>query len=312
MSNIPLLSICIPTYNRASHLDKVIDSITTQVSFSDSMEIVICDNCSTDNTFEIVTYYQNKYNNIKYYKNDINIGMEKNIIKALHHGTGKLLKLWNDYCLLYEDKLAEIITLIKSNNDEKSILYFHNKSGESADLICTDLNCFFRKTTYWSTWISTFSIWKKDFNAFENTKIFEGLLFPHLLMLLQAFENKKQIQIIFESFFYEEKFIKKGGYDFFEIFIQNFIGKIIHKAYVDKKIDFLTLYIVKAAFFKKFLKTWIKNIVFKKYHNFNNQNISLVFKYFRFYPQLYFLLLEFPFYALINRVKILKRKYLTS
>lgn len=44
----PLLSICIPTYNRAEYLEKSLESIIRQSEFhSDDVDVVISDNCST-------------------------------------------------------------------------------------------------------------------------------------------------------------------------------------------------------------------------------------------------------------------------
>jgi glycosyltransferase involved in cell wall biosynthesis len=69
----PLLSICIPTYNRAEYLDKSIASIIRQKEFHrGDVELVIADNASDDNTEEVVKKYQEKYENIVYFKNNEN------------------------------------------------------------------------------------------------------------------------------------------------------------------------------------------------------------------------------------------------
>jgi len=295
-----LLSICIPTYNRCQALDIAIRNIISQPGFDHRTEIVILDNNSTDDTKGVADNYTAAYSNIVYYRNAENIGIEKNIIQALKCGRGKLIKLWNDYCLFADNKLEVMLGLIKENADESSIIYFHNKPGKGSALTCYDLDTFFRKTSYWPTWIGTFSIWNADLKSFENTSQFEGLLFPHLLMLLKAFENKKKIRIIYGVNFLGGKGIKKGGYDFYEIFVKNFIGNIIHKIYSEKKINLVTLYIVKASFLNKFLSKWMADIVFSKSHNFNNKNVFLVFKYFRFYPQFYLLLIKLPFYPILK------------
>lgn len=57
----PLLSICIPTYNRASYLEGAILNIITDNAFGDEVEIIISDNASTDNTEEIA---KNTHKNI--------------------------------------------------------------------------------------------------------------------------------------------------------------------------------------------------------------------------------------------------------
>lgn len=47
----PLLSICIPTYNRAEILDKTLFLLFSNPDFNvDEIEVVVSDNCSTDHT----------------------------------------------------------------------------------------------------------------------------------------------------------------------------------------------------------------------------------------------------------------------
>lgn len=55
--NRPLLSLCIPTYNRGEILRETLDTIVLSPDFDDRVEVVICDNCSTDNTREISQEY---------------------------------------------------------------------------------------------------------------------------------------------------------------------------------------------------------------------------------------------------------------
>ena len=84
----PLLSICIPTYNRSECLAQTVESIINSNSFDNRVEIVISDNCSTDDTEQVCRNYTNMYSNIKYYRQleptDI---ADKNFIDALSFGT---------------------------------------------------------------------------------------------------------------------------------------------------------------------------------------------------------------------------------
>jgi glycosyltransferase involved in cell wall biosynthesis len=74
MINNPIISICIPTYNRADFLKICINNIINQDAFSENkIEIVISDNNSPDNTYEVVKTFQKNYSNIKYFKNHENI-----------------------------------------------------------------------------------------------------------------------------------------------------------------------------------------------------------------------------------------------
>ncbi len=66
---MPFFSIVIPSYNRAKHISKAIESILNQ-TFSD-FELIIIDDASTDNTFEIISSF--KDHRIIYLKNNENI-----------------------------------------------------------------------------------------------------------------------------------------------------------------------------------------------------------------------------------------------
>lgn len=86
MSKKPLLSICIPTYNRELYLKRLLDSIVSQKEFTDTddVEIVIDDGPSKDNTEELVKTYQEKYKGkIRYYRNEKAIGMCPAFLEAI-------------------------------------------------------------------------------------------------------------------------------------------------------------------------------------------------------------------------------------
>ena len=92
----PLLSICVPTYNRCEYLRKSIESIICQPEFQNGeVEIVISDNTSNDGTELLGKEFASKYSNIRYYKNSENI-VDKNFPLALGRGSGVFRKLSND------------------------------------------------------------------------------------------------------------------------------------------------------------------------------------------------------------------------
>ena len=96
MENIPLISILIPTYNRSNYLKECLDSILCLDWFNENdIEIIISDNCSTDDTENIVKNL--KKNNIIYYKNNKNIWGYKNVDKICQ------LKKWKYFIFISDD-----------------------------------------------------------------------------------------------------------------------------------------------------------------------------------------------------------------
>ncbi len=62
----PRLSVAICTYNRGDRLIYALESLATQSTPLDQFEILVVDNCSTDNTAEICRRYQQTLPNLRY------------------------------------------------------------------------------------------------------------------------------------------------------------------------------------------------------------------------------------------------------
>lgn len=72
------ITTIIPTRNRVSLLEKTIKSVQQQSVPKNQNKIIICDNSSNNLTQKLVSKYQRKFNNIKYYKHSKNIGLYQN------------------------------------------------------------------------------------------------------------------------------------------------------------------------------------------------------------------------------------------
>lgn len=132
----PLLSLCIPTYNRAEYLKECLDSIVSQ--FKDKnifkqVEIIISDNNSQDHTEKVVINYQKKYPNIRYFKNKKNIGSIKNVIRAISYTRGAYIWFFADDDLHKEKSLQTVLWVIKTYEPEVILcnldLYSNSKKG---------------------------------------------------------------------------------------------------------------------------------------------------------------------------------------
>lgn len=118
MNNAILLSICIPTYNRSHYFKKCVESIISQDGFNTKdIEILISDNASPDNTEEIVKSFQDKFPNIRYIKNDTNLGAERNILNLLNNFKGEYFFLLTDDDILLPNSLAKLKQIIIHNSE---------------------------------------------------------------------------------------------------------------------------------------------------------------------------------------------------
>ena len=89
--NIPKVSVCIPTFNAAEYLQQAVLSVMEQ-DYPD-FEIVLVDNCSTDNTASLVNELQQSSNGLlRFYQNDRNIGMVGNLNRCMEYAKGTYIK----------------------------------------------------------------------------------------------------------------------------------------------------------------------------------------------------------------------------
>lgn len=110
MKGKPFFSVTIPTYNRARNLKNAISFILEQ-SFRD-FEIVISDNCSKDNTSEIVRSFHDK--RIKYFKTEKHIDVMPSVERSISLSKGEYIFLQGDDDLLIDrGALQDIYTHIK-------------------------------------------------------------------------------------------------------------------------------------------------------------------------------------------------------
>lgn len=79
------------TYNGEKYLREQIDSIFNQTV--QDFELIVCDDCSTDTTWNILLDYQVQDKRIKCYRDEENLGFKKNFEKAIGLCTGEYIAL---------------------------------------------------------------------------------------------------------------------------------------------------------------------------------------------------------------------------
>ena len=121
-----MISVVIPTYNREKTIKRAIDSILNQ-TYKD-IEIIIVDDCSKDNTEEIIKQY--KDNRIKYIKLDKNSGACAARNKGIELAKGQYIAFQDSDDYWKSDKLEKQLENMKK---EKSDIDFCeiNVKGES-------------------------------------------------------------------------------------------------------------------------------------------------------------------------------------
>lgn len=222
---MPVLSICIPTYNRADILKQSLESLVSQDVFkqTEDIEIVISDNCSTDNTPQVAEKFAAQYGKkVQYFRNPKNVE-DKNFSLALERGTGDFLRLCNDTLCFYPDSLVRMLRIVKDNFKEKPVLFFKNDK-EIADVEVNSLDDFVKDASFMITWIGGLGIWKEDKTYLSYMKSFTATKLPQTGLLLRMASDKKHAKIVHHQFGYSIRPSTCGDYNLSEIFIKNYLA----------------------------------------------------------------------------------------
>lgn len=126
-----LVSIIMPSYNTARYIADSINSVIKQTY--ENWELIIVDDCSNDNTDEIVNSFL-KDERIKYFKNERNSGAAISRNKALREAKGRWIAFLDSDDLWGPEKLEKQINFMKKNNYFFSYSYYQEIDEQGKNL----------------------------------------------------------------------------------------------------------------------------------------------------------------------------------
>lgn len=185
------ISICIPTFNRAKYLANCLHSIRLNNNISKvDFEVCVSDNCSEDNTEDIVIAAQ-KDIPIVYCRNSNNIGRVKNYLNVVEMAKGDFVWMIGDDDLLLPNALHELNKLISTH--ENVDFFYINSFCQKTEYVMEFPQPF--DTSNLPNYMPLFSSWgkSKEMNFMEliNPKISFDFLGG---MYLAVFKRKNWIQ----------------------------------------------------------------------------------------------------------------------
>ena len=143
----PLLSVCITTYNRGEWLALSLKNLVRLVPKPiPGVEIVVCDNTSTDRTPDIVKPYEGR-SDFRYYRNQSNVGMLGNLRVTAHHARGQYVWILGDDDLVAPGAIEKVLAAISQNPDAALVYLNYAYTREEAAKRVTNLDVFFANAT---------------------------------------------------------------------------------------------------------------------------------------------------------------------
>jgi glycosyltransferase involved in cell wall biosynthesis len=93
-STAPAVSVVLVAYNRAQVLPRTLDSLLAQ-TYAD-FELIVSDDCSTDETESVVRRYEDLDERVRYRRNDTNLSMPGNLNAAIRDSQGEFIANLHD------------------------------------------------------------------------------------------------------------------------------------------------------------------------------------------------------------------------
>lgn len=112
-----LLTVAIPTYNRAAFLNKQLGLLCQLLKEGNEFDILVSDNASTDNTSEIVDNWKKIISNLTYYRHENNVGMDGNFTACYELFRTKYCWLLGDTRIISSQEMVTLLNYLEKDYD---------------------------------------------------------------------------------------------------------------------------------------------------------------------------------------------------
>jgi glycosyltransferase involved in cell wall biosynthesis len=121
MSQSPFISICIPVFNGATYLSDSIESALEQTY--PFFEVLIVDDNSMDNSYDIISKYSHLDSRIHFYRNENRLGLVQNWNRCIELAKGEWIKFLFQDDLLEHDCLEKMIVSQQQSPNKEIVLF---------------------------------------------------------------------------------------------------------------------------------------------------------------------------------------------
>lgn len=298
-----VLSLCFPTYNRGWCMKEQIERLMTcPEEVLDKMEIIISDNCSTDDTQQIVQDAIDQGFNCRYIRNETNLGMDGNFVSCFRKAKGRYVWLLGDDDTIIIESLVKIISLLDVQQ-EYGLLHIYQKNDLPNNVLyIADSNEMIKNIGFYITFISA-NIVNAKYVPYIDFEKFAGTFFSQIPLYLTSLLTEKQ-NILYSTITLEcaKDFLNNGGYNYFKVFVHNYLT-IIQEFITDTK---LYKWLKKDIW--PFVWQYTKQLlIHKEAGNFKVDNgWKILFKHYGTECYFWWSLIKYPFGVIKRKIKKLR------
>lgn len=268
----PILSLCIPIYNREVFLNKMLSRFLEDKDlFENQISLYISDNCSQDNLGACCLAYQEQGLHIDYHRNDENIGPDANFEQCFRHATGKYVWLLGSDDIPVRGFLRLLVSYLERGDDYGLV----HLSMQQMPKECT---CYHTSdemavaVNYWITFMSaniirTESLQTLDLSDYRHSNMIQV---PAYLNACCSYQDNV---ILYQPRFFEKESdsANNGGYNIYQVFVTNLYG--IYESFVNKGLLSIQAFDkIKKIEYRQFLCGFIvEQLILCKKSNYNTE-----------------------------------------
>ena len=262
-----VLSICFPTYNRAKCIGEQLNRLSkVDKSVLENVEIIVSDNCSPDDTMDVILSYKSKLDFL-YNRNEKNLGPDENYLYCFSHATGKYVWLVGDDDYLVPENLHVVIETLK--NKDWGFLYLkprsYNKEPEYKEYKSKE--DFLKEMGFTITFLTS-SIIRNDYVRDVDVFPYKGTWQEYIPFFLTSIaRGESNAELFYHIYEAPAAADTNGGYKIFEVFGTGFL-RIIKDFYSQGIISKRMYEIERKASFKFLMPYAYRLVVERQKSNF--------------------------------------------
>ena len=317
------IDILMATYNGEKYIEEQINSILNQTYTN--FRLVICDDCSTDNTYKLLKKIASDDDRIVIYKNEKNLGYIKNFEKLLGMVESEYFMLSDQDDIWYETKIEDSFRLLKKENadlvftdlevvDEElntQNISFNKLMGYRRKILrCKDYNMVYLYNIVTGCTILAKSKYLSNILPLPNNK---NLIHDHYIPLVISLSGGKIQYVDIPTIKYRQHTNNQVGTDRYTAKLKSFYD--IRNHLIDVKISIFSEYVNMNELFCDNIKALNKEALnyftsLKSIKGINLKEFKIYFKLYKYerisYKMLYMFIFHFPIickigYKLVNK-----------
>lgn len=217
------LTIAFITYNRRQYLAKSLPRVLAQVGNDPTVEVLVSDNASTDDTRAVVQELQELYKNLRYHCNEENVGAEGNIHRAMQKSRGEYVLIAGDDDYFCDGALHTLLDAMRKNRGD-ALFYMNQNPVPLKVYHGAGALDYIDKLGHLMTWLTAIVMRHDLYFGIKEPQKYDYAHMPQVYLQLEMLKQKAEFTILEGAFFLEGTGNHSpSGYNLAEVFIKNYL-----------------------------------------------------------------------------------------